>query len=377
MASRKVSLLGIPPEVRAIIIDLVPHIPSPAPRHPTSLRDQKRRVIERSESGAWSQESRVFFEQTPVPNPVLGLLLTNRQLHDETRAMLKRSFSFDTKPARLPSYTLDVVYLKDCTLWSTWLSVPARAPHVDTVFTQFRLFNCPDGMRIATDTKRDMFQIGCGGPPPIMWPLYHLLICAPKFGPCGCAFTMRRLVIDFLPAEEDDLLPLGLTTITRYDDNTPVDWFEVSLGGSWTPPSADRRLKGPALMMEFVKAQIRRLMWMEHTEFELAKKMYESIGEIELRLAGEVCTNLDLAESLASLNGWGDPGSSRQRKWETQFVQWRPWVMARRRELGMPVQEVVPQVDQDIQVMTDGDGSDKSVEFDESDGSGQSDYCDP
>ena len=111
-----------------MIILLVALAPQSAAPDPGDLHGQHRRTLEDTATGAWREAHRVMFPADPTPNPTLPLLLTSRQLHDETLDTLRSAFAV----AR-PSYTADTVYLKDCTLWPTRLSVPVRASHVDTV----------------------------------------------------------------------------------------------------------------------------------------------------------------------------------------------------------------------------------------------------
>lgn len=306
--------------------------PQSAPRDPTCLLDQKRHEISEKETGTFLGGSHVLFQESPIPNSVLPLLLTNRQLYDDTRDMLRREFS-----AQLPKYTLDVMYLKDCTLWPTWTSVPVRASHVDSVTAQFRLFNCPGGLPMPRiPPRRGIFGSD------IIWTFYHLFIAAVKFGPYGRPITMRRLVLDFLPVEEDDILPMDPSTwgpaSSLPDKLRAWNFYGQRLASGWTPP-LDAKVVGPAMVLDFLEAKLRRLLLFNIYCFDYCKILYESIGEIEIRLAGEVYANFDLAEELAGREIWGPPGSERYTKWHSVFCPWRERVEARRRELGMPVND--------------------------------------
>jgi len=315
--------------------------PQSAPPSPGELHGQSRRALDKTATGAGQETHRVLFQAGPAENPALSLLLTNHQLHAETLDTVRRAFAETT-----PSYTTDIVYLKDQTLWPTWLSVPLRASHVDTVHAQFRIFDCPDDLRLK-EPPRGMFSGGCGGPPPISWPFYHLLvgsIVSGSHGPCGLPFTMKRLVLDFPPATEDDLLPLGRVVETRWSHSPDEIWEEVfdyfSLDDAFNAQCLDNpRLEPAARLIRFVHNMLEFLARLTSDGFFYGRYLHENIGIIELRLDGEVYKTLDLGYHLANVRRWGsDSESFSRRQWYGNFLPWESGVKARRRELGMPAQ---------------------------------------
>jgi len=340
------SFLDLPYEIRPGIIRLaILDSSREAPRDPSVFKSQERRKIEpEPKEGAESYDRealRVYFDANPTPNPALPFLLTNHQLHNETLDLLStKAFT------RALTYSLDVVYLKDMTFHPTWLSVPARASHIPELHVQFRIFNCPDDMRTAPSYNRDDELImGSTGDNRLMFVFYHLLATILERGPCGQPITVGRVVMDFLPAEEEeDILPLALYEPSRiYDDVDPglVDFFHWYL---WNTRITNEEMGRPgvraaAMLMGFVMAEVDLMKWMIMEVFEWGQVIYESIGKIECRLAGVPKAVGLAAGDLWQVPPWGgDHGSGCpcKRRWDAEFVPWREKVVARRVELGMP-----------------------------------------
>lgn len=268
----------------------------------------------------------MLFEAAPVPNPALPVLLTNRQLGAEMQDVLRRRFA-----DRRPDYAVDVVYLKDGTLWPTWLSVPVPADHVDTLTARFRLFSCPADMVMPLARRLGLFDSGIGGQPTAIWLFYHLLTVSFTRGPLGSPITARRLVLDFLPAEEEDILPLGGGF--GYRSRSKKDFYATFLPGNYDAAAegpADAGSTAAAMMAAFVKAQLRRLLVMveKRGDWDYGKPLYENIGEIELRQAGKVLATFDLTSML--VKAYDSAVRSHQ---NNGLDPWWPWVEARRLEL--------------------------------------------
>ncbi|KAI1780727.1 hypothetical protein F4818DRAFT_435923 [Hypoxylon cercidicola] len=176
--------------------------------HPSTCRKEDRKVCERlGYSFAPIVKDRVWFERRLIQNPLLSLLLVNRQVHREAQDVLWRM-------GDLPNCVLDVMFLKDEALWPTWLSVPNVRRNLGTVYTQFRVFHAPEHLR--TREAFDLYGSEGPGPPPIVWLFYHLLAALLRNGPLTLdkdddsgSFTVRTLILDFLPASEKGILPLA------------------------------------------------------------------------------------------------------------------------------------------------------------------------
>jgi len=344
--SPSASLVGIPFELRAMVIQLVLLAPQSDPPKPDELSKQQRRPLDAT--GYMGELARrVWFPSEPATNPALSLLLTNRQLYDETLDMLQRA----SKAITSPSYTADIIYLNDGTLWPTWLSTPFRASHADTVHVQFRIFQPPDDLRPGGQPPRRLFNGNS-----FMWSLYHLLLSAlvsGSHGPCGIPISVDRLVLDFLPASQPDILPLGPVVSWEWISDPKElgerifakdirenisDYFPLST--SLQALCGDNAgMEAAARLMRFVKKMLGWLVGLSDEMFEKGKVLFEHVGAIEICLDGRLHKVLDLGRYLANVSGWGGGvGSWRHQTWHNEFLPWRREVEARRRRLGMPVQ---------------------------------------
>jgi len=121
MAHRKALLLGIPVELRwEIILEVLLETERPAPHGPSETRFEDccsidRRTIDRGRRRWQAEARRVWFESKPFPNPAISLLLTNRQLRDETLEVL-HSKRFLSTPVRC---RLDIIYINNASLSSS------------------------------------------------------------------------------------------------------------------------------------------------------------------------------------------------------------------------------------------------------------------
>lgn len=327
-------------------------LPQSDPPNPAELPHQQRRPTEGVRFRIDFDESRVLFPAKVPNNPALPLLLTNHQLHAETLDILRRAFPpSNVEP---PSYTADILYLKDTgALCPTWLSVPRRAAHVDTLHVQFRISNSP--------CDPDLLVDGIAVPAKVfnndndMWTLYHLFISAIATGtypPCGGPITVKRLVLDFLPAGVDvqDLLPMGPVVKWEWssgDNPRGPDVYardmrkEVSeamrldpnLEGSF---EGDPGREAAARLMCYFMKWLRIVSGTRDYTWKRGKVLMEHIGGIEFCLDGVLYETLDLGRRLANATRWGGGVESyRQRMWYGEFLPWRERTLARRRELGM------------------------------------------
>lgn len=198
-----------------------------------------------------------------------------------------------------------------------------------------------------------MFRPAPGIPAAIAWPFYHLLIGSLRsggYGPCGIPFSVNRLVLDFLPAteEEGDILPVGPVVERRWLTASAVEevlpeFFGLHPrleGKAWHEPG----MEAAARLMSFVLEQIDFFAKLNPGTFHLGKKLHESIGVVELRLDGEVFEMVDLGRYLGAKDAfvWWSAANKRalrrkEWRWELDFVPWKKQVERRRQELGMDV----------------------------------------
>lgn len=320
------------------------------PPNPGDLNNQQWRGSKRSDRGGFDV-CRVLFPIKRTTNPALPLLLTNRQIYHETLDTIQRAYKAPTSPP--PSYKADVIYLRENgTLWPTWLSVPFRASHADTLHAQFRIFRSPPGLIIPSEPPPNFFHHEG-----VMYSLHHLLasaLASGKYGPFGQPITVHRLVLDFLPASEAAILPVApvvtwewvsgpkevsesvSATDIRPDISEGFPLDTALLGLCLQSP----RMEAAARLMCYVLGMLKWLAKMTTDTWEYGKVLFEHVGIIEVRLDGKVYETLDLGICLANVQHWQRNlvGSRRYRVWHGEFVPWRREVEMRRRKLGLPVQ---------------------------------------
>lgn len=107
MSSR---LLSLPRELRDIILEFVISAHVEPPRHPESDDTPRKASV-------GSNCLRIPVLPPAEQYATHGLLLTNRQLHHETKTRLRRP----------TAYFLDVMMVNDKELWPTWTCCPARS----------------------------------------------------------------------------------------------------------------------------------------------------------------------------------------------------------------------------------------------------------
>jgi hypothetical protein len=207
------TLLGLPREVRDHILSYAIGSQAIAPPSPRALVAEKlqknqRTTMPASVTRAWEQAGSVLFPHNRPSITHLPLLLVNYQLKAETEAVAVRSSTF----------TLDIVYLDDVTLWPTWTSLPhpiVPGEVIDELHVQWRLFIAPGAIRMDMSRSRGLFNPSDGGPPAEMWIYYHLLMGLLRFGPAGYrgekpsldgGIYIRKLIMNFEPPEEKDFV---------------------------------------------------------------------------------------------------------------------------------------------------------------------------
>lgn len=117
------SLLQLPREVRQAIFTLVIRSPAQPPTCPSN--SPQHRLYKWRNNGLWN-----FL---PV-NPALALLQVCKLVKKEVDYVVRR---------RPHSYHVDIMYVKDCGLWTTWLDavpLPYRSRYVDKVHITLRIF---------------------------------------------------------------------------------------------------------------------------------------------------------------------------------------------------------------------------------------------
>ncbi|TDZ36025.1 hypothetical protein C8035_v009045 [Colletotrichum spinosum] len=332
-----VGLLSIPREIRDLILDHVVFLPDREPPLNPSASLQRKRREYKGKSFFDGHDIWVEKQQKPrappAGSPNTAILLVNQQLHDEAKALL------DSKGTHC---RLDVMYVKECGLWPTWLAVPRTTRHADSVHVQFRIFDPPAD--IDPDWKNeDQFRGGSGGPPFIVWNFYAMLSGYLRYGPSTFSsvvadpshFTVKNLIIDVIapPANEkhDSLVPGGARRSTH-------DMFEgfthmvmdaeerERVGIAWPrPPEGKENLIPAEKLAFFMCCQVGGLLSMYRDWADYGAALYEGIGSIQIRVNGELRRHFDMDEMLARLpiqpiTAWNE---KEQKKRQRHFDDWK------------------------------------------------------
>lgn len=115
-------LLDLPQELRDQIFSLVCLNTRLAPGLSTYRREYRRTCERQSYSLSPLAGDRVWFERPSCQNPMLSLLLVNRQVNREVQEVLRRV-------SESPNYAIDVVFLKDGTNFGS-LTFPSTCDRI-------------------------------------------------------------------------------------------------------------------------------------------------------------------------------------------------------------------------------------------------------
>ncbi|KAL0938325.1 uncharacterized protein CTRU02_204935 [Colletotrichum truncatum] len=330
-----IGLLSIPREIRDLILDQVIFLPDrDPPQNPSTSQNRKRREYK---GKGFSDGHDIWVErpQNPAPpagSPNTAILLVNQQLHDEAKALIA---------SKGTHCRLDVMYVKECGLWPTWLAVPRTTRHADSVHVQFRIFDPPADVH--PDWKNEeQFRGGDGGPPFIVWNFYAMLSGYLRYGPTAFSsvvadssdFTIRKLIIDVIAPpmnEKHDRLVPGSTrrALDLFEGFTHMVMDAESRekrGITWPRPPEGKEYLIPAEKLAFFMcSQIGGLLSMYRDWADYGAALYEGIGSIQIRVNGELRRDFDMDEMLARLpiqpiTAWDEKERKRRQK---SFDEWK------------------------------------------------------
>ncbi|OHE98406.1 hypothetical protein CORC01_06197 [Colletotrichum orchidophilum] len=331
-----IGLLSIPREIRDLILDEIIFLPDrQPPLNPSVSQDRKRREYKGKGffdgHDIWVEKD---VRSPPSGSPNTNLFLVNRQLHAEAKALLA---------TRGTHCRLDVMYVKECGLWPTWLAVPRATRHADSVRVQFRIFDPPSDVN--PDWKNEeQFRGGSGGPPFIVWNFYAMLSGYLQYGPTAfgsvvadpAKFTIQNLVLDVLPpppGQKHDRLvsggaprPPAHDMFERFTTMVMDPEKRESRGITWPcPPQGKENLIPAEKLAFFMCCQIGGLLSMYRDWADFGATLYEGIGTIQIRVNGELRRHFDLDEMLARLPiqpiaAWNE---KEQQKRQKRFDDWK------------------------------------------------------
>lgn len=326
------ALLSIAPELRDQILHEVLFQPGRAPpKNPAASRDRKRRKF--CEDSKCSDGHDIWVKQDgffPTTTQTPPILLVNRQMYEEAAGILAR---------RKLHYHLDIMYVKECGLWPTWLSVPRLAHHVESIHCQFRIFDPPPSVNPDWRNKRQ-FVGGDGGPPMVVWNFFALLKDYLRYGPSAfeglvaqsSVFTVNRLILDVVPpppGTKDD--NLGFPRNRSAPDRHMLEAFARGRHAKYwpLPPEGCPHLMVAEKMGFFLASKIGALLSMYD---DYGKCLYEHIGSIEIRVGGHQRRVFDLDELMGILPPTPIQEHSPEATAEKQkvFDEWRAATLLRR-----------------------------------------------
>ncbi|KAJ5818205.1 hypothetical protein N7474_003796 [Penicillium riverlandense] len=348
-------VLILPREIREYIIEQVLcgcHTP---PTYPSkSGRIDFHDIIYK----AWRSRTKIYHEQrgTHCPSNCLPLLLTSRQIHDETQCILNRKNTKST-------YVLNISVLNDYDLFPTWISVPYITNRVYALYTDVHLF----GSIIPSKIARRL--VGDGGRLGFHWSFYALLERFLRYGPVGEKkgkrndsgnlisdqielnlfqrgnlnfddrdITVEILTLDFQSAEP--MLPFPPDNIGYGAWQGQHHAFDLIFDETNGPSELEQYRTRPEWLAKYLLLEIHALLTMSYHFASYGKMLYERIGTIRI-VSPEGVTEIDLATRLAALrftnqqDTFGDVWPPEERL--STFWKWKKQTLARRQELGFPV----------------------------------------
>lgn len=330
--------MTIPPELRDQILRDVLFPPEhEPPDSPAVSQDRVRRVYS-GDTVDYRDGHDIWVPRTPVAAAEphwRAVLLVNRQLHDEGSALLARAAE------RRSLHRLDVMYVKECGLWPTWLSVvpPRAARHIDTLHVQFRIFDPPDDVDPARRNPHQFVTRNVGGEPLAVWNFFALLSDYISHGPTAferhvgppSPHTVKRLILDVAvppPGTVDDNIGFS-----RDSPQTIVlEAFEKNvISQHWPrPPGGQTNRMVAEKMAYLVAGKIGALLSMYE---DYGAPLYEHIGSIDICVHGESRRLFDLDELMHIIPTRpfaAHSAKSRAQK-ERQFDEWKARTWAKRR----------------------------------------------
>lgn len=309
----------LPFELREIILELALTTPYSPPLNPWTGAERRQPLPDiNNYIGPFGTKSTLYdasLQDRLVTSR--SLLLTNRQLHSDTKIVLQRF---------RPTYHLDVMAVHGWDLWATWLLVPAVRSHVDELTVTLRLF----ANRITTtETVSNLIREEQKG---LKWCFFAILERFLIHGPTtelsagekkDLRFYANTLTLNIKSGVDDqDSLPLPDKSNSEH---TPPGMKALSSGGQ---PHAYRFVPRPWWQARFLYGKLNALLRLYAPGW--GGMLYEHFGRIRMMVEGRLVEEVDLAAMLASLQPQG--------AWHCKsFYEWRGDALRKREVAGLPV----------------------------------------
>ncbi|KAL4908414.1 hypothetical protein BDW74DRAFT_100482 [Aspergillus multicolor] len=325
--------LQLPPEIRSIVIEHALFNSRPAPEYPSK---ENRSTFNDLRYMAWRARPYHEIRPTHSPSNSLDLLLTSKEFHDETKAILARQES------RYIKYHLDISAENDNDVFPTWLCVPYLTTHIDELYVDVRLF----GTIIHPSVGR--MQGGDGGRSRYEWDFLALLERFLRYGPVGQkkisdeqALDIRAYRVVCPPPIVDrdirvDTMILNLTSgedkLQRgdfpHEEITYCDWniYRRGYGPRRGMPELELPLTyyntRPEWLAELLAEEIDALLDFGRDREGFARLLYARIRVIRMLVDGRLFREFDVA---ALLEEYKLPDKS-LRTMASKFVDAPEWV---------------------------------------------------
>ncbi|KZW01830.1 hypothetical protein EXIGLDRAFT_716474 [Exidia glandulosa HHB12029] len=280
---------------------------------------------------------RVFLERSLHPPNADGLLLTNRLIAHETRAIIER-----TKP----TYKLDLLFVDELQFWPTWTCLPVSAQFIDSVHVSISCLETQVPVLRA-------FLWSFRGPPQSMWALYVLLefYLEPGLthnynneeGQTRRPIVVRNITLDFIDLHD---APAGANLVTTPDIRTfmatttsalPLQYPDYTTwhrrASSRHPVAGDVTIAAPwfaRIVRDFL-----RLLLQDVWSIRYAGVLHRRVGVIDIAVSGGRVDTCDITVALALLDLRGPPAN--YRSFTPRFLNHMRAVLQARKHHGLPV----------------------------------------
>ncbi|KAJ4296812.1 hypothetical protein N0V90_006860 [Kalmusia sp. IMI 367209] len=320
-ASAQSALFKIPREVRDEILSFVLLSRYPVPQTPEEIEEQERQVPvalrEHYREGLY-----YICDETAYTSNALSLLLTNKQLHAETRDALER--------LDIP-FELDIKFVNDRYLAPTWTSIPTKTQHFKHLRTVFQSIG--EWQKPPQESKFSMIDIwstGCGGPPGYVWIFYDTLVHFLKYGPAPPEstgspqlFSVECLELDFVDPEDVGLLPSP--------ESRRHLWALRSRHNAGQEPKVLR----PEWLAEDLRDQLMSLFGMDYYTAEYGRILHGRIGRVVFKANGQMVHEIDVGQVLAGLKFEDSFGNYQREHRAETWIQWKEQAQELRKRRGL------------------------------------------
>lgn len=262
------SFLTLPRELRDLVYLAVLSSPDPAPKSPQEASRDREQISASAETSFF--ESCTDYPSKVIPASSSGLILTCRQVHEETQAAIATLKAKDEL-----WYHLDCMIQDERRLYPTWLLIPAVTSDIDLATVDFRLFGDRGGDRSA-------FADTGSGPSLMVWSLLSLLY---RFLDCGPDFLSKSKI--------GRKVIVGVLVLNVVSCPKPKGGF-IPIDGSRSV-TITHGLIHPEGVVSMIHSALNLLLERTYLTSRYASVVYEQVRVVRLTLDGKIRAEWDLA----------------------------------------------------------------------------------